>query len=175
MALFLSAITIGEINKGIERLPAESSRKQALALWLNNDLIRRFSDRIYPITTEVMLYWGSLFARLEASGQLISTMDSLIAATALVNHVVLVTRNEDHFRSTGVEIINPSALYELNKYFLHEVQVLSIEILPGRAPRAASLEATTPLRSKKVPSPVDVEKSRTSSVVNCASRSWPTR
>ena len=107
MALFLSAITIGEINKGIERLPAESSRKQALALWLNNDLIRRFSDRIYPITTEVMLYWGSLFARLEASGQLISTMDSLIAATALVNHVVLVTRNEDHFRSTGVEIINP--------------------------------------------------------------------
>ena len=105
--LFLSAITIGEIKKGIERLPADSSRKQALTLWLNNDLLERFSDRIYPITIEVMLHWGSLFARLETSGQLLSTMDSLIAASALVNHATLVTRNEDHFRPTGVEIINP--------------------------------------------------------------------
>ena len=105
--LFLSAITIGEIKKGIERLPADSSRKQALTLWLNNDLLERFSDRIYPITIEVMLHWGSLFARLETSGQLLSTMDSLIAASALVNQATLVTRNEDHFRPTGVEIINP--------------------------------------------------------------------
>ena len=106
-ALFLSVITIGEIRKGIERLPANSSRKQALALWLNNDLLERFSDRIYPLTVEVMLHWGSLYARLETSGQLVSTMDSLIAATALVNQAVLVTRNEDHFQPTGVEIINP--------------------------------------------------------------------
>lgn len=105
--LFLSVITIGEIKKGIELLPAASRRKQDLAVWLNNELLERFSGRIYPITVEVMLRWGSLYARLEASGQTVSTLDSLMAATALSHHAVLVTRNEDHFRPTGVEIVNP--------------------------------------------------------------------
>jgi toxin FitB len=105
--LFLSAITIGEIKKGIELLSTDSRRKQALAIWLNNGLLERFSGRIYPVTVEVMLHWGSLYARLETSGQTVSTLDSLIAATALSHHAVLVTRNEDHFRPTGVEIVNP--------------------------------------------------------------------
>jgi predicted nucleic acid-binding protein len=105
--LFLSVFTIGEIKKGIERLPAGSSHKQDLALWLNNGLLERFSGRIYPLTVEILLRWGTLYAGLEASGQSLSTLDSLIAATALFNHAILVTRNEDHFRSTGVEIVNP--------------------------------------------------------------------
>jgi toxin FitB len=54
-----------------------------------------------------MLHWGSLYARLETSGQTVSTLDSLIAATAHSHHAILVTRNEDHFRPTGVEIVNP--------------------------------------------------------------------
>jgi tRNA(fMet)-specific endonuclease VapC len=106
-SLFLSTITIGEIKKGIEILPADSSRKQSLAVWLNSILLERFSGRIFPISVEVMLRWGSLYAQLESSGQLVSTLDSLIAATALANQMVLVTRNEDHFRPTGVEIVNP--------------------------------------------------------------------
>ena len=105
--LFLSVITIGEIKKGIGGLPAGSSRKQDLALWLNNGLLGRFSGRIYPLTVEILLRWGTLYAELEASGQSLSTLDSLIAATTLFNHAILVTRNEDHFRSTGVEIVNP--------------------------------------------------------------------
>ena len=105
--LFLSVITIGEIKKGIERLPAGSSRKQDLALWLNNGLLERFSGRIYPLTVEILLRWGTLYAGVEASGQTVSTLDSLIAATALFHHTILVTRNEDHFRPTRVEIVNP--------------------------------------------------------------------
>jgi len=105
--LFLSTITVGEIKKGIERLLPESRRKQALTIWLENGLLKRFSGRIYPVTVEVMLRWGLMYARLEASGQTVSTMDSLIAATALSHGVVLITRGEDHFRPTGVEIINP--------------------------------------------------------------------
>jgi toxin FitB len=105
--LFLSAITLGEIKKGIELLPADSSRKQALTIWLNDELLERFAGRIYPVTVEAMLHWGSLFARLETSGQTISAMDSFIAATALSYHAVLVTRDEDHFRLTGVEMVNP--------------------------------------------------------------------
>jgi predicted nucleic acid-binding protein len=105
--LFLSTITIGEIKKGIELLSADSKRKRALTIWLDNGLLKRFSGRIYPITVEVMLHWGSLYARLETSGQAVSTMDSLIAATALSYGAVLITRDEDHFRPTGVESINP--------------------------------------------------------------------
>jgi predicted nucleic acid-binding protein len=105
--LFLSVITIGEIKKGIERLPAGSNRKQDLALWLNNGLLERFSGRIYPLTVEILLRWGTLYAGVEASGQTVSTIDSLIAAIALFHHAILVTRNEDHFRPTRVEIVNP--------------------------------------------------------------------
>jgi predicted nucleic acid-binding protein len=105
--LFLSVITIGEIKKGIERLPAGSNRKQDLALWLNNGLLERFSGRIYPLTVEILLRWGTLYAGVEASGQTVSTLDSLIAAIALFHHAILVTRNEDHFRPTRVEIVNP--------------------------------------------------------------------
>jgi toxin FitB len=105
--LYLSTITIGEIKKGIELLPADSRRKQVLTLWLIDGLLGRFSGRIYPVTVEVMLGWGSIYARLETSGHSVSTMDSLIGATALFHHAVLVTRNEDHFRPMGVEMINP--------------------------------------------------------------------
>ena len=105
--LFLSTITIGEIKKGIELLPADSKRKHALTIWPDNGLLKRFSGRVYPVTVDVMLRWGSLYSRLEATGQTVSTMDSLIAATALSYGAVLVTRDEDHFRPTGVEIINP--------------------------------------------------------------------
>ena len=105
--LFLSVITIGEIKKGIERLPSGAGRKGPLTLWLNNDLLKRFSGRIYPVTVEVMLRWGSIYAQLEAAGQAVSTLDSLIAATAISHHATLVTRNESLFRPTGVEIVNP--------------------------------------------------------------------
>jgi toxin FitB len=105
--IFLSVITIGEIKKGIELLPDDSGRKRALTQWLNDTLLERFSRRIFPVTVEVMLCWGSIYARLETSGKTVSTMDSLIAATAILHHAILVTRNEDHFQPTGVEMINP--------------------------------------------------------------------
>jgi toxin FitB len=105
--IFLSVITIGEIKKGIELLPDDSGRKRALTQWLNDTLLERFSRRIFPVTVEVMLCWGSIYARLETSGKTVSTMDSLIAATATLHHAILVTRNEDHFQPTGVEMINP--------------------------------------------------------------------
>ena len=105
--LYLSTITIGEIKKGIELLPSDSNRKQTFTFWLNNELLERFSGRIYPITVEVMLHWGLLYARLEKTGHLVSTMDLLIAATAIAHQATLVTRNEDDFLPTGVELINP--------------------------------------------------------------------
>ena len=104
--LFLSAITIGEIKRGIEKL-ADSSRKSALAEWLGGDLLIRFTDRILPIDIPVMLVWGQLTAGLEKQGRRMPAIDSLIAATCLQARLDLVTRNESDFAHSGVAVVNP--------------------------------------------------------------------
>ena len=104
--LYLSALTIGEIKKGIEKLPA-SSRKSALAEWLEDGLLIRFEGRILPIDAPVALVWGKLTADLERQGRPIPAIDSLIAATALQGQLSLVTRNEADFAGCGVAVINP--------------------------------------------------------------------
>jgi len=104
--VFISAITIGEIQRGIERLP-ESHRKTELQGWINNSLIERFGERILPLETQTLFLWGSLTARREASGQPLAVMDSLMAATALQNNLVVVTRNVSDFLPCGVQVINP--------------------------------------------------------------------
>ncbi len=104
--IYLSVITIGEIRKGIEKLPP-SKRKERIKEWLEGDLLLRFQGRILEITTEVMLIWGELTGRLEKEGRPITAIDSLIAAIALQGDYRLVTRNEHDFQYTGVTIINP--------------------------------------------------------------------
>ena len=104
--LFLSAITIGEIKRGIEKL-ADSKRKTALAEWLEDDLLTRFRDKILPIDTPVMLVWGKLASDLEKQGRPMPAIDSLIAATCLHGQLGLVTRNENDFAHSGIAVINP--------------------------------------------------------------------
>ena len=65
--VYLSVITIGEIRRGIEKLPP-SKRRDRVKEWLEGDLLLRFQGRILPITTEVMLVWGELTGRLEREG-----------------------------------------------------------------------------------------------------------
>ena len=104
--VFLSVITIGELNKGIERMSA-SVRKDALRDWLTTDLLTRFSGRILTLDVEVMLTWGMLTGQLERIGRPLSALDSLIAALALHHNYILATRNERDFKDTGVNLINP--------------------------------------------------------------------
>jgi predicted nucleic acid-binding protein len=104
--LFLSAITIGEIKKGIEKL-AVSSRRSTLAEWLEDELIVRFQDKILPLDTAVMLIWGKLVSDLEKQGKRMPAIDSLLAATALQGGLTLVTRNEDDFAHCGAAVVNP--------------------------------------------------------------------
>jgi tRNA(fMet)-specific endonuclease VapC len=104
--IYLSVITIGEIKKGIERLP-ESQRKTALRDWLNDELLLRFQGHILPLDTAVMLTWGDLTAKLEQKGRKLPAMDSLVAAIALQGQFVLVTRNEADFADTGLTVFNP--------------------------------------------------------------------
>ncbi len=105
-AVYLSVITVGEIRKGIEKLP-HSKRKDKVREWLETDLLLRFEGRILEITVEVMLVWGALTGRLEKEGRPMTAVDSLIAAITLHGGYCLVTRNELDFQNTGVTIINP--------------------------------------------------------------------
>lgn len=104
--VYLSVITIGEIQKGVEKLP-DTESKQTIQEWLHNDLLLRFQGRIVPITTSVSLAWGTLTAALERNGRLLPVIDSLVAAIARDGGYVLVTRNIRDFAGAGIPVINP--------------------------------------------------------------------
>jgi len=104
--VYLSVVTVGEIQKGIEKLPA-SKRKEALRVWLKDDLLVRFHDRLLPLGIGEMLAWGTLISRVEAKGVPMPLIDSLIAATALHHDLVIVTRDVDDFAPSGASLLNP--------------------------------------------------------------------
>jgi tRNA(fMet)-specific endonuclease VapC len=90
--LNLSAVTIGEICRGIEKA-SDGERKTVLQAWLEAELLPRFHGRIRQLDTEVMITWGELTGKLDRAGTPMPAIDSLIAATALHFRLVLVTRN----------------------------------------------------------------------------------
>ncbi len=106
LSLHLSVISVGEIQKGVACLP-DSLRKDALAQWLQGELVQRFGERLLPLDADTLLVWGSLIARLEKVGQVMPAIDGLIAATALHHDLTLVTRSQSDFEHSGVEIFNP--------------------------------------------------------------------
>jgi len=104
--VYLTVITVGEIRKGIEKLP-DSKKRQSLHAWLAEDLLFRFQGRIVPIDIDIVLAWGVLTGRLESEGRKMGAIDALIAATALTGDFVLVTRNGKDFIHTGARLFDP--------------------------------------------------------------------
>jgi toxin FitB len=102
----LSVITLGELRKGVDRL-ADGRRRERLETWLTTDLRDRFGGRVLPVDAAVADEWGRLLAQAEKAGTVIAGIDALIAATARVHGLQVVTRNVAHFRHAGVEVISP--------------------------------------------------------------------
>ena len=100
--LYLSVLTVGEIRRGIERLrrrdPAQAAVFEA---WLAG-LHQHYADRLLPVTAEIAEEWG----RLNVPDP-IPTVDGLLAATAQVRDLVLVTRNTADLARTGVRLLDP--------------------------------------------------------------------
>ena len=98
--LYLSALTLAEIHRGVLRLDPQSRLFARLQAWLSTDLAARFAGRILAFDEQVARTWGAMTAVLPR-GIAVSTMDSLIGATALHHGLILATRNASDFRHFG--------------------------------------------------------------------------
>jgi len=105
--LFLSVITIGEIQKGISKLPDGRKKKQQLQNWLSKDLRERFKDRILDIMLETAQIWGQVLGTCEKKGLTLPAIDSLIASQGLIHKMTIVTRNISDMEPSGVKLFNP--------------------------------------------------------------------
>lgn len=100
--LFLSVVSLGEIERGIEKKrPFDPAFANVLERWLD-DLVTLYGDRILPVTPVIARRWGSLSARIGND-----SADLLIAATAITHGLQVATRNVRHFAPTDVAVVNP--------------------------------------------------------------------
>lgn len=104
--LFITSLALGELVKGIERLPT-GPKRTALEAWLQKDLGIRFQGRILAFDTAAAHEWGRLCAQLEAQGIRMPAVDSQIAAICLHHRAAIVTRNVNDFIRSGVQVVNP--------------------------------------------------------------------
>lgn len=100
---YLSVLAVGEIRQGIERVRTrDPAQADALQRWLAG-LLPTYRDRILPVTVDIAEEWG----RLNTGAQPIPVVDGLMAATAKVHRLTLVTRNVTDLARSGVSLLNP--------------------------------------------------------------------
>lgn len=101
--IYLSVVSVGELRRGVEliRLRGDAAQANLLEGWLQG-LLAVYARNILPIDEEIGQVWGRLRVPHAQHG-----LDKLIAATALIHDLTVVTRNVDDFAGTGVRMLNP--------------------------------------------------------------------
>lgn len=101
--LYLSVVTIGELRRGVEIIRHRGDKPQATRLenWLDG-VRREFASNVLAVDEEIGQLWGRL--RVPHPEH---SVDKLIAATALIHDLIVVTRNVDDFAGTGARVLNP--------------------------------------------------------------------
>ena len=101
--VFLSVVTVGELRRGVELVRHRRNAIQAnrLEKWLTQ-LLRHYGDYVLEIDTDIAQLWGRLRVP-----HYENALDKLIAATALVHDLTVVTRNHDDYARTGARVLNP--------------------------------------------------------------------
>ena len=103
----VSAVTIAEIKRGINRLGESDPRRQKLSEWLENDILSQYGDSIVPFDLPAAKMWGEIMAEADRSGRTRPSLDAQIVATALVHDLVIVTRNVRDLDFAGATVVNP--------------------------------------------------------------------
>ncbi len=103
LPIFLSVVTVGELRRGVELIRHRGDTLQAARLekWLTQ-LLRSYEDFILDIDSDVAQLWGRLRVPHHENA-----LDKLIAATALIHNLTVVTRNRGDFAKTGVRVLDP--------------------------------------------------------------------
>ena len=101
-SLYLSVLVLGEIRRGVERSRSKDPMKaRALESWLIS-VSTSYASRILPVDHAVANEWGRMSAH-----RPVSTVDALLAATARVNRMTLVTRNISDVADLGADVLDP--------------------------------------------------------------------
>jgi len=104
---FISVLTVGEVQKGIDRLDRNSPRRVVLEHWLVYDLLGKFGRRVLAFDVNAARLWGSLVASALSRQLTLPIIDSQIAAIASLHGLTIVTRNDKHFSDVGATTLNP--------------------------------------------------------------------
>jgi hypothetical protein len=104
--LYLSVLTLGEIQNGIARLQ-DGRKKARLQSWLDHDLRDRFRGRITGITEEAAIEWGRISGESRRRGRPLPVVDALLAASAIAIDATVVTRDEAGIHAAGAKTFSP--------------------------------------------------------------------
>ncbi len=105
--LYVSVLTVGELQKGIAKLSSTDPRRLQLERWLAFEMLPRFGRKVLTFDVETARHWGNVVGAAARRGIVLSVIDSQIAATASLNNLKVVTRNERDFVASGAGTLNP--------------------------------------------------------------------
>lgn len=104
--LFLSVVTIGELEKGLTA-HRDATRRKRLRSFVEVEIIERFRERTIATDERVWRRWGVLCGASARAGKPLAVLDALIAAAAQVHGLTVVTRNAADFERCDVPVVNP--------------------------------------------------------------------
>jgi toxin FitB len=102
----ISIVTLAELNHGVVAV-GDAARRDAFDEWMNERILPSFGSRTLQLTLDVLVQWLDLSRRLGAKGRPKSAADLMIAATARVHNLTVVTRNVRDFANSGVVVYDP--------------------------------------------------------------------
>jgi predicted nucleic acid-binding protein len=103
--VWLSVLTVGELAKGILRLP-DCPRRSELQGWLF-EFCELYREQVLPVSDLEVLAWAEISAETEAAGTVVAAVDGLLAGTARAHGLPIATRNTQDFLATGVPLYDP--------------------------------------------------------------------
>jgi toxin FitB len=102
----ISIVTMAELRWGAQTT-ASPKRRSELTHWLDEEIARSFADRTLPVTVNILIEWLQIGRRAAVAGRTRAPADLLIAATARVHDLIVVSRNARDFAGTGVVVYDP--------------------------------------------------------------------